>query len=111
VDGEPLESYQGNLDRVLGPIFKESDKLIDLLRDVSYLKGERSYLLLAGLTANIFTPKDVLSLKDSDRAVIKRWLDSLEKSKTKLLMLNLTERAAVAYLHAHRWLNSKIYKL
>jgi digeranylgeranylglycerophospholipid reductase len=110
-DGAPLESYQENLDRVLGPIFNESDKLIELLGDISELKGEKSYLLLAGLTGNIFTPKDVLSLKDSKPDMIKERLGSLKKSKTKQTIRYLTERGVITYLHARRWINSKIYKL
>jgi digeranylgeranylglycerophospholipid reductase len=109
--GVPLESYQKNLDRVLGPIFNESDKLIELLEDVSDLKGEKSHLLLAGLTANLFTLKDVLSLRDSVPEEIIGGLISLEKSKTNQMVLNLSERVAITFLHARRRLNSKIYKL
>ncbi len=109
--GEPLSSYQRNLDRRLGLILRESDRLISLLEDISDLSGRRSYLLLSGLCANLISPGAVSKLIHGDEERIISRLESWNKSKLKQILLNTSERLAIIYLHARRRINSKIYKL
>jgi digeranylgeranylglycerophospholipid reductase len=111
LEGGALESYQMNLDRKLGPIFRESDKLIGMLEDISEIKNEKAYLLLAGLSGNIFPAEEILNLKDRDYEEIKSQLIEWTRSEARQAFLNFSERAAIFYLNLFRWLNSKIYKL
>jgi digeranylgeranylglycerophospholipid reductase len=110
-EGEPLESYQRNLRRKLGPIFKESDKLIGMLEEISEIKDEKSYLLLAGLSGNIFPGEEILKLKERDYEEIKSQLIEWTQSRSRQTFLTFSERAAIFYLNLFRRLNSKIYKL
>ncbi|MFV2041529.1 MAG: hypothetical protein ACC644_06025, partial [Candidatus Hydrothermarchaeales archaeon] len=109
--GEPLSSYQRNLDRRLGLILRESDRLISLLEDISDLSGRRSYLLLSGLCGNLISPGAVSKLIHGDEERITSRLESWNKSKLKQILLNASERLAIIYLHAHAAVNRKIYKL
>jgi flavin-dependent dehydrogenase len=111
INGEPLELYQRDLDRKMGLIFRESDKLMASMEEISDLKDEKSFLLLCGLTSNIFSIQDVSKLKNQGKGVIKNILVSRTKNSARTSFLNLSERTAVAYLRLRDLINSKIYKL
>ncbi|MFQ5888328.1 MAG: hypothetical protein ACE5HY_06490, partial [Candidatus Hydrothermarchaeales archaeon] len=92
-------------------VFKESDKLIEVIEEISELKGKTGHLLIAGVCSNVLSPKDMDKLKGAGYEEVKRQLISWNKSRTKQVLVGLYERAAILYLLAQRWANSKIYKL
>jgi geranylgeranyl reductase family protein len=95
LQGEPLENYQNNLNKKLGLIFKESNKLAGVLEEISDIKDKSSYLLLFGLTS-----------QEIKKIIIKR-----VNSKSRLVFSKVSEKAAIYYLNLLRRINSKIYKL
>lgn len=109
--GESLSMYQRNLDRRLGLILRESDRLISLLEDISDLSGRKSYLLLSGLCGNLISPREVSKLALGDEEDITSRLESWNKSRLKQFLSNASERLAIIYLHAQAAVNNKIYKL
>jgi digeranylgeranylglycerophospholipid reductase len=111
LNGEPLELYQRDLDRKMGLIFRESDKLVASMEEISDLKDEKSFLLLCGLASNIFSIQDVSKLKNQGKGVIKNILVSRTKNSARTSFLNLSERTVVAYLWLRNLINSYIYKL
>ncbi|GBE18900.1 hypothetical protein BMS3Abin16_01510 [archaeon BMS3Abin16] len=111
LNGESLSRYQRNLDRRLGLILRESDRLISLLEDISDLSGRKSYLLLSGLCGNLISPREVSKLALGDEEDITSRLESWNKSRLKQFLSNASERLAIIYLHAQAAVNNKIYKL
>jgi len=108
---EPLSLYQRNLNRKLGLILRESDKLTGLLEDISDLRGRKSYLLLSGLCGNLISPAAVSKLFQGDEETIVTHLVSWNKSRLKQFLLNTSERLAIFFLHTQAAINGKIYKL
>lgn len=97
-NGKPLESYEKNIENKLGPLFKESDRYIDVLEELSHsTKGER-HLLTMGLCSNVFSARDVKILKGENHAMLKQRLNTWRNSKTRQFMTNLSERIAILYL-------------
>jgi digeranylgeranylglycerophospholipid reductase len=111
INEEPVENYQPNLDRKMGAIFRESDKLISILEDLSDLKSGTGYLLLAGLSSNILSINDISELMEEDAGEIKRKLDSFNRSWWRRIFLNFSERTLISLLQAQMRANSKLYKL
>ncbi|GBE56517.1 hypothetical protein BMS3Bbin16_00725 [archaeon BMS3Bbin16] len=109
--GESLSMYQRNLDRRLGLILRESDRLISLLEDISDLSGRKSYLLLSGLCGNLISPGEASKLALGDEEDITSRLESWNKSLFKQFLSNASERLAIIYLHCQAAVNNKIYKL
>jgi digeranylgeranylglycerophospholipid reductase len=108
--GEPLESYQKNIDRKLGAVFKESDMLINVLEEISDLNTDVAHVLTAGLCCNILSIKDVEGLKEAKYEDVRKELIAWKNSKIKQVMLDFYEGFAVLYFHVSSWINSKIYK-
>ncbi|MHA2053116.1 MAG: FAD-dependent monooxygenase [Candidatus Hodarchaeales archaeon] len=109
--GEPLENYQNNLNKKLGLIFKESNKLAGVLEEISDIKDKSSYLLLFGLTSQLLSIKEAKTLKDREYLEIKKIIVKRANSKSRLVFSKVSERAAIYYLNLLRRINSKIYKL
>ncbi len=109
--GEDLESYRRNVNRKLGLIFGDSDKLISLLEEISDQRLKSANLLIGGITGNILSYKEAESLKDADREVVRARLLSWSNSRSKQLFTRLYEGAAVVYLSLLGFANSKVYKL
>ncbi len=109
--GTPLESYQKNLDRKLGPLFKESEGLTAVLEGLTNIEGSKNHLLLAGLCSNIFSKGNIASLKNRNPEEIKARLIVEWGKKFNRAFIPILERGALSYLQARWILNSKLYKL
>ncbi|MFQ6136365.1 MAG: geranylgeranyl reductase family protein [Candidatus Hydrothermarchaeales archaeon] len=96
--GSPLAEYQESVQRKLGVIFRESDRYIDLLDELSHSTSEGRYLMMMGLCSNIFSVEDIKRLKDEDYAMLKRRLMGWKKSKMKRFMTEVQERFGILYL-------------
>ncbi|RMF90939.1 MAG: NAD(P)/FAD-dependent oxidoreductase [Methanobacteriota archaeon] len=107
----PLERYERNIALKLGPVFRESDRIIGLLERISDAPSDAGHLLIAGLCSNLLSADDVEELGGGGREAVERRFREWSKSRLKQGFLGLYEGAAIAYLHLRGWANSKIYKL
>jgi digeranylgeranylglycerophospholipid reductase len=97
-DGKPLESYEKNIEKKLGLLFRESDRYIDVMEEFSHSTKEERHLLMMGLCSNVFSIGDIGKLKTENHDTLKQRLNDWRNSKTRQFMTNFSERAGIGYL-------------
>jgi digeranylgeranylglycerophospholipid reductase len=110
LNGDSLDSYERGVDRKLGVIFRESDKLTRVLGDIGNLNS-RSYLLLCGLSANIFSINDISVLKDETYERLNQRLVTWKQKKARRFLTVLSENLIMLYLKVNLWVNKKVFKV
>ncbi|MFZ2070545.1 MAG: NAD(P)/FAD-dependent oxidoreductase [Halobacteriota archaeon] len=71
-----LGDYQKHVKNKLGNFFSESDHLLDVAYELGKSSDEKSHLLRLGISAGIFSPKEIEKLKKADYNILKNKLDS-----------------------------------
>lgn len=76
----PLSNYVKNVQDKLGDIFKESDRIADIMYDLSLIKDRKQHLLRLGVSANVFSLNDIDRLKNEDYITLKKRLEAENKN-------------------------------
>jgi digeranylgeranylglycerophospholipid reductase len=97
-DGKPLESYEKNIEKKLGLLFKESDRYIDVMEEFSHSTKQKRHLLMMGLCSNVFSIGNIEKLKTENYDKLEKRLNNWRNSKIRQFMTNLEERAGILYL-------------
>lgn len=76
----PLSNYVKNVQDKLGDIFKESDRIADIMYDLSLIKDRKQHLLRLGVSANVFSLNDIDRLKNEDYITLKKRFEAENKN-------------------------------
>ncbi|MFQ5887809.1 MAG: geranylgeranyl reductase family protein [Candidatus Hydrothermarchaeales archaeon] len=96
--GLPLSEYRRKVQKKMGAIFDESDKYTDKLTEISGYPRKMRFLLLIGLTSNVFSLDDVDSLKNVSGSVVEQKLIKWKNSRAKRFKTEASERLGILYL-------------
>ncbi|MGB2843099.1 MAG: NAD(P)/FAD-dependent oxidoreductase [Halobacteriota archaeon] len=70
-----LSDYQKHVKDKLGNFFSESDRLLDVLYELGKPSDKKSHLLRLGISADIFSLKEIEKFKKADYNILKNKLD------------------------------------
>lgn len=76
----PLSNYVKNVQDKLGDIFKESNRIADIMYDLSLIKDRKQHLLRLGVSANVFSLNDIDRLKNEDYITLKKRFEAENKN-------------------------------
>ena len=96
--GVSLSEYPLRVHKKMGLIFDDSEKYIDMLSRIGDISDRVKYLLLLGLTSNVFSLDDADRLKDQSFSVVEKELNSWNNSWFKRFKTEWYERIGILYL-------------
>jgi len=109
--GEPLTGYERSVERKLGSVFRESEKLVGLIEEITEEKGGKSHILLAGLCGNVFLPGELPALRCAGLEGMRKRLLQRLSSRPRMAFTRVAEDLGLLYLQLLNLVNSKVYKL
>jgi len=99
-DKQKFDIYQKLINKILGPMFKGSDELLEIILNAS--KDKNQILLNLIIGSNIYSLKTVKKLFNNDEEDIKKKINLWKKSKTKQFSTALIEKYYLFYLYMWR---------
>jgi len=92
-----LDTYTRNINNKLGVLFRESDRLGNLMYDLLKLSDKKGRLLLLGISTNVLTLNEIEKLKHKNYDTIKNRLKEWNNSKIKQFFTMILERLNLLY--------------
>ncbi len=94
-----LDVYEKKVERKIGDLFKESDKITKILYDLFIMKSKKKFLILFALASNLFSYEEIEKMKTYEYSTIKNLIDSKTKN---IFSLQINERLQLSYLRFKR---------
>ncbi len=94
--------YEKNINKKIGTLFKESDRITETIYDLFLMKEEKKFLLLAGFASNYFSFKEIEKYKKYDNSEIRKIIN---KKNSKEIVKKKIENIQLYLLNLKRLLN------
>ena len=97
-----LEAYEEKVEKKLGILFKESDKITSMLYNLFLMKDKKKFLILTALASNLFSFEEIEKMKKYEYSKIK---NLIEKESKNTFSKEINERLQLSVLGLKRILS------
>jgi len=91
----PLDMYKKNIEKKIGILFKESDKITEILYDLFDMKDRKKYSIICAFASNLYSYKEIERFKEYNYKDI---LKMINKKSNSIFFNRLKEDFYVNYL-------------